>query len=89
MSVRLGGERPQCEGRAHQSVLWVDGSEGRGLAQVGGVAQHGGVTRLHYRPSRPPWISGGVEAFCRGRRGEGDGCGITSHRRSKDNESHI
>ncbi len=52
--------------RAHQSVLGVDGSEGTMLAQMGGVAQHGRITRLNHRPSRAPWIGGRVEAFCQG-----------------------
>lgn len=51
---------PKCEGRAHQSVLGVDAREGTMLAQ------HSRVTRLNHRPSRAPWIRGGVEAFCQG-----------------------
>lgn len=69
--------------RAHQSVLGIDGSEGTMLAQMGGVSQHGRITRLNHRPGRAPWIGGWVEAFCqgafRGKRGSKRGKGI--HRR--------
>lgn len=53
-------------GRAHQSILGVDGSEGTVLVQVRGVPHHGRVTRLSHWPSRAPWIWGLVGAFCQG-----------------------
>lgn len=64
---------PKCEGRAHQSVLGVDGGKGTMLAQMGGVAQHRRKTRLNHRPGRAPWIRGRVEAFCQQRRREPEG----------------
>lgn len=63
----------KCEGSAHQSVLGVNGSEGTMLAEMGGVAQHGRITRLNHRPSRAPWIGGRVEAFCQGASSGGGG----------------
>lgn len=58
--------KPKCDCRAYQSVLGVDGSKGTMLAQMGGVAQHGRITRLNHRPGRAPWVGGRVEAFCQG-----------------------
>ncbi|TNN78108.1 hypothetical protein EYF80_011613 [Liparis tanakae] len=48
-------------------------SEGSMLAQMGGVAQHGRITRLNHRPGRAPWIRGRVEAFCKGASSRGGG----------------
>lgn len=59
-------KKPKCDCRAYQSVLGVDGSKGTMLAQMGGVAQHGRITRLNHRPGRAPWVGGRVEAFCQG-----------------------
>lgn len=59
-------QSPKCKGSAHQSVLWVDGTEGTMLAQVGGVSHHGRITGLNHWPGRAPRIGGWVEAFCQG-----------------------
>lgn len=71
--------RPKCEGRAHQSVLWVDGSEGTMLIQMGGVSHHSRITRLNHRPGRTPWWW--VEAFCWE--------GVCMLGRWEDNKGHI
>lgn len=55
---------PRCEGKAHQSVLWIEGSEGTMLTEMGGVSHHCRITLLNHRPSRAPWMGGWMEAFC-------------------------
>lgn len=75
--------KPKCDCRAYQSVLGVDGSKGTMLAQMGGVAQHGRITRLNHRPGRAPWVGGRVEAFCQGTSSRVGGGGA---RRPRENQ---
>lgn len=67
----------------HHSVLRVDGSEWTVLAQMGGVPQHGRISRLNHRPGRAPRIRERV-GICQGESSRETGKIRQSHNQTQE-----